>query len=87
MDFCSNFVRILDETKDGKHIGSEFLRLKVLEIKPKLHIFGHVHEAAGIIHQDGITYVNASSMGKEGILSNDPVIIPMSKYFQTEEKN
>ncbi len=79
--------RILDETKDGKHIGSEFLRLKVLEIKPKLHIFGHVHEAAGIIQQDGITFVNASSMNQEGDISNDPIVIRMSDYFEIDEKS
>lgn len=36
---------ILDKTSSGKHWGSSSLREKVLkEIKPKVHVFGHVHE-------------------------------------------
>ncbi len=30
-------------------------------IKPKLHIFGHVHEANGYTEKDGIHFVNAAT--------------------------
>jgi Icc-related predicted phosphoesterase len=37
--------QILDKTYLGKHWGCSFLKEKVLgEIKPKVHVFGHVHE-------------------------------------------
>jgi Icc-related predicted phosphoesterase len=38
---------ILDKTDGGKHGGSEFLLKEVLRIKPKLHLFGHIHEGRG----------------------------------------
>lgn len=39
---------ILDKTSDGKHVGSRFLYgwFKYVE-RPKLHVFGHIHEAYG----------------------------------------
>jgi len=38
---------VLDMAADGSHIGSQALLDKIHEIKPKLVICGHVHEAAG----------------------------------------
>jgi len=40
---------ILDENRIGYHCGSESLKKHVLErIKPKLHVFGHIHERGGL---------------------------------------
>jgi Icc-related predicted phosphoesterase len=39
--------KILDKADSGKHGGSKALRNKVLEIKPKFHLFGHIHEGSG----------------------------------------
>lgn len=39
--------RILDLTKDGENVGCEHLRERVLAVKPKVHICGHIHEAYG----------------------------------------
>jgi Icc-related predicted phosphoesterase len=36
-----------------------------LEIKPRLHVFGHIHEAAGQLTIEDTLYVNASTqMGR-----------------------
>ena len=34
---------ILDKTNEGKNAGSELLLKEVLRLKPKLHLFGHIH--------------------------------------------
>lgn len=38
---------LLDSGKNGKRAGSEALKLAVENIKPKYHIFGHIHESKG----------------------------------------
>ena len=43
---CPPF-RILDKTDANINVGSEALRKKVFEIKPKFHLFGHIHESKG----------------------------------------
>src|SRR5262245_49164674 len=56
---------ILDWTNRGEHAGSLTLLHRVYEVKPRLHIFGHIHEAAGRAESDGTIFLNASTqMGK-----------------------
>lgn len=55
---------ILDECVKGNRIesvGSRFLRARVMEIAPKLHFFGHIHEYGGVTkHTEMTKFVNAS---------------------------
>ncbi len=52
---------ILDLTHRGEHVGCHDLLARVFEVKPRLHVFGHIHEAVGWTEIDGITFVNAST--------------------------
>lgn len=45
-----------------RYVGCEELYLKILQTSVKLHVFGHIHEGAGVKYDDGRTYVNASSL-------------------------
>jgi len=38
----------------------------VFEVRPQLHVFGHIHEAAGRTEIDRITFVNASTQMGQG---------------------
>ena len=49
-----------DRTFMGKHVGCEELAKRVKAIKPKIHLFGHIHEAAGQWQIDETLYVNGS---------------------------
>ena len=51
---------ILDETYNGLNVGSTELRKRIEVIKPKLVVFGHIHEGHGWVKHDSITYVNAA---------------------------
>jgi 3',5'-cyclic AMP phosphodiesterase CpdA len=50
---------ILDDV-EPRHFGCELLRERVRRIGPSLHIFGHIHEGAGITKIADTVYVNAS---------------------------
>jgi predicted phosphohydrolase len=52
---------ILDKTKRGELAGCRDLLARVKEVRPRLHVFGHIHEAAGRLDVDGTTFVNAST--------------------------
>lgn len=47
-------------TYDKLYVGCENLRYKIKALKPKLHIFGHIHEGYGMDYDDDTTYYNAS---------------------------
>ena len=50
-----------DRTARGERVGCDDLRLALRRIRPRLHVFGHIHEGHGVTHADGIIFVNASS--------------------------
>lgn len=56
--------RILDKTSDGVNAGCSDLRNRIEKVKPRVHLFGHIHEAYGAIFpslgSNGTIFVNAS---------------------------
>lgn len=66
---------ILDLTIDGDRAGCEELITIVEEIKPKVHIFGHIHEGYGTLKHNGIRFVNASNCDERYRLVNPPVVL------------
>lgn len=63
---------ILDLTRDREtnnivQVGCKSLHNKVMQIKPKIHAFGHIHREAefynnGILNIDNITFINCSCL-------------------------
>jgi len=68
---------ILDLTMQGDHAGCEELIKKVEEIRPRVHIFGHIHEDYGILEQSGTRFVNASNCDEGYRLINPPIVIDL----------
>ena len=69
---------ILDFTfEDKEHVGCKALSDVVMQIKPKLHVFGHIHCQHGVHLQDGITFVNAISCGEHLIAIWPPVVFDL----------
>lgn len=52
----------LDRTNNGNYAGCESLLNKVKQIKPKYHLFGHIHEGAGETFDGDTIYLNSSIM-------------------------
>lgn len=53
---------ILDRTVKGKLAGCVDLRRHLKRIQPRLHVFGHIHEAYGTETHGKTTYINASCL-------------------------
>lgn len=66
--------KILDRTLYGDTPGCIDLLNKIKEVKPKLNIFGHIHEAYGVEKIDGITFVNASIVDINYKPVNKPIL-------------
>jgi Icc-related predicted phosphoesterase len=47
-----------------ENAGSSSLMARILEVKPILHVFGHIHEGRGQYDVDGIKFVNAAIVGQ-----------------------
>ncbi len=55
-----------DVIPNGMHVGSLAVAQWALRLKPRLHLCGHIHEAAGIYDEDGTLLVNPGAFGPEG---------------------
>ena len=68
---------ILDATMTGTHVGCDDLLEKVNIVKPKIHVFGHIHEAYGVRDLDGTKYINASVLDLRYRMVNSPIEIDL----------
>lgn len=68
---------ILDRVITGQHVGCEDLAERIRQVKPRVHICGHIHEAYGVETHDGIKYINASVLDEEYVLRNSPVVFEL----------
>jgi Icc-related predicted phosphoesterase len=64
---------ILDTNKNQHKTGCEDLLKTVQKIKPKYHLFGHIHEAYGIKSVGITTFVNASILDERYRIANNSV--------------
>ncbi len=56
----------------GQHLGCELLRDKVLEIKPKIHVCGHIHTGWGHYFDGHTHFFNASVLDERYIYTQTP---------------
>mgnify|MGYP006268769609 CR=1 FL=1 len=64
---------ILDDTIQGLRVGCEDLYNKIMEVKPKYHICGHIHYAYGMVTREHTTFINASNLGERYEYRNYPI--------------
>lgn len=68
---------ILDRTVRGEEVGCDDLREAVFRVRPRLHVFGHIHEAYGEVTHQGIRFVNASICTIGYVPSHPPVVVDL----------
>lgn len=67
---------------DRQHLGCEELLKRVQEVKPLLHVFGHIHYAAGYTQDAHTTYVNAAICDERYRAKQKPTVIDLKKTIQ-----
>lgn len=74
---------ILDKCHNGPHAGCSLLLKRIQEIKPRLHVFGHIHEGYGREKHKSTVFVNASTC----TLSYQPKQPPIVVDLEIQSKN
>jgi Icc-related predicted phosphoesterase len=57
----------------NQNVGCEELMKRVEEIKPKIHVFGHIHEGYGYVFDGHTHYINAAVLNGRYEFHNKPV--------------
>ena len=73
-DFVSNW------RQGDVNVGCELLRYRVDQIKPLVHVFGHIHGAYGAAHIKDTLFVNASICTEQYVPSNKPIVVDLNEY-------
>jgi predicted phosphodiesterase len=74
---------VLDRTWDGRVVGCEALREAVTaRVKPRLHVFGHIHEGYGFERLAGTLFANACTCDRTYRAVNAPLVIdvPLDRH-------
>ena len=79
-------VKGIRDKVEGEHVGCKHLLKYVKENKPKVHVFGHIHEGYGTQTEDGTFFVNCSfldgdyqSYSKGGAVLQPPINFVVTK--------
>jgi len=68
---------VRDRNYRGEHLGCPHLAEALLRVRPRLHIFGHIHESHGLAEIEGISFVNASICTLTYEPANAPLIVDL----------
>jgi Icc-related predicted phosphoesterase len=61
-------------------VGDKLLLDRVLQVKPLIHVFGHIHAGAGYeTHKNGTVFVNAAACDEAYKIKHDPTLIYLRK--------
>ncbi len=59
----------------NENVGCEELMKRVEEIKPKIHVFGHIHEGYGYVFDGNTHYINAAVLNGRYEYRNKPITV------------
>ena len=70
---------ICDKNSEGEFAGCRDLTDAIAKLRPRLHVFGHIHEGYGVQshHALGTTFVNACALGSHLKVIRHPVVIDL----------
>ena len=66
-------IMILDESV-GTHWGNFPLFKRIMEVRPRYHLFGHAHESCGTLKQDDIIFSNGAILDNFYHISHQPKV-------------
>jgi Icc-related predicted phosphoesterase len=66
-----------DRCVGGEEVGCADLLARIRELRPRAHIFGHIHEGSGVRTDEHTTYVNASVLDVAYEVAYPPRVIDL----------
>jgi Icc-related predicted phosphoesterase len=66
---------IMDEAPNGYSLGCEELLQAVRRIKPRLHVFGHIHHSHGVQKHGDTLFVNAAICDEDYKHTQEPIVL------------
>jgi Icc-related predicted phosphoesterase len=74
-------------TASSDHLGCEELALAVERVKPKLHVFGHIHGGHGASTHNGTQFINASVLDEQYRTAFEPLIVELDQCTEPDRRS
>jgi Icc-related predicted phosphoesterase len=68
-----------DIVRDGSHAGSRSLLHAIERVRPKLHVFGHIHPGRGSYFYDGMRLANVTVVNEQYRMVHKPFVWELQK--------
>lgn len=68
----------LDFSGQAEHLGCEELLTRLAAVKPRVHIFGHIHGSYGVARSRITTYINACTCTEQYRALNRPIAVDLT---------
>lgn len=68
---------ILDQVHGGAHLGCGALRTRLKTVRPRVHVFGHIHDAYGVAQSSSTVYVNGCVCDEVYRPTHRPVVLDL----------
>lgn len=72
-------LRVLDQVPNRFHLGDIGLLKAVEDKKPRVHVFGHIHESHGTARKDSTLFVNAAICDELYAHTQPPIVLDLRK--------
>jgi Icc-related predicted phosphoesterase len=77
-------MHILDRSSPSmEHAGCPELLEAIRRVRPKLHVFGHVHGGHGMVTIDETVFVNAALLGMDGVITASVITLWMRRAHRS----
>lgn len=73
---------VLDYIPSGVNVGCEELYKKIMEIRPKIHACGHIHDAYGMKTVENTTFINACNLDEFYNYQNVPIVVNFDEKME-----
>ena len=70
-------MNVLDQNRHGRHCGCPELQRRLIDLRPRIHCFGHIHASGGRVDLRGTTFVNASMVNSQYKIARQPYCLDL----------
>lgn len=72
-------AQVLDRNRSGESAGCPLLMARIREIRPLVHVFGHIHEGYGVCEVGDTLFLNASTCTRTYQPINPPLVFDLPR--------
>ena len=74
---------VIDYSGEAEHLGCEEMKIRLVAVKPRVHVFGHIHGGYGVAQSKATTYINACTSTEAYRALNRPIVVDLTAKVVT----